>query len=612
MAGMPRPWIIFAGAWNDRVDRSARRRAWPLACPTPPWCWSAPCDAARPRCPQRARPRSGAATTQLPAHLQAADIGIIPYRREPFNDASCPLKLYEYLAAGLPVVASAVDVGWSRTATWCAAIDDVDGFADAVAAAGRPATCGPSVAPLAAAHSWDERASALLDALATASRRADTRRRRPEHTTTGRPSTSTGAAGAGAVEAAWCRALLVAWLGAQAVAGWKFANGTTYPVVGSAMFNGPPTGAGRDFMVPRVFAVTAIGRTARDGPAHVRAGAVRVAAVDQAPPRGRRRRPRPAVRPTSSPIVFHRPRADSAPPVVAIELWRVPALDEHLDHGRTDPDGDAVTASLAEDRRRDGGPGRRVDVEGVDAGSGSPRSRQRESGCCASGCSASCSSTSCCARRCRWRWATRPACSGTRSGRRGCSTRSASGHRTRGRSGPSRSSLLVVALRRDRRLALPAGRPRRRRAVPLLAVPRSVVGRDEARPRQPGARAAVPGDGGGERATLGRLAARRRVRRARRTMRDRPPPDAAEPSTNAAWAVRAIQVGLAILYFLSGLLQAALDRDRLDVGRHAAPGDPGQGVVRGDHRLGFWVLHHALAPRRCSRSSPCCGRSASR
>ena len=35
-------------------------------------------------------------------------------------------------------------------------------------------------------------------------------------------------------------ALLIICLGAQFFAGWKFANGQTYPIVGSAMFNGPP------------------------------------------------------------------------------------------------------------------------------------------------------------------------------------------------------------------------------------------------------------------------------------------------------------------------------------------------------------------------------------
>ena len=54
--------------------------------------------------------------------------------------------------------------------------------------------------------------------------------------------------------------VLVAWLGAQVVAGWKYANGRTYPIVGSAMFNGPPSGSGGDFMEPRVFAISASGQ----------------------------------------------------------------------------------------------------------------------------------------------------------------------------------------------------------------------------------------------------------------------------------------------------------------------------------------------------------------
>ena len=53
--------------------------------------------------------------------------------------------------------------------------------------------------------------------------------------------------------------LLVVWLGAQAIAGWKFANGETYPIVGSAMFNSPPIPGSDDFLVPRVFGVTTSG-----------------------------------------------------------------------------------------------------------------------------------------------------------------------------------------------------------------------------------------------------------------------------------------------------------------------------------------------------------------
>ncbi len=150
-----------------------------------------------------------------------------------------------------------------------------------------------------------------------------------QHTTTGRQHVT------GPRTARWMYAVsmfLVAWLGAQALAGWKFANGTTYPVVGSAMFNGPPSGAGRDFMVPRVFAVTATGErlemdqhTFALEPFEWRRWVKRnLEDVDDA--HAKRYADELA-------IVFHDARPDSPTPV-SIELWRVPALDEHLDRGR--------------------------------------------------------------------------------------------------------------------------------------------------------------------------------------------------------------------------------------------------------------------------------------
>jgi len=43
---------------------------------------------------------------EIPAYLQHADVGIIPFRRDRMVDSIHPIKLYEYLAAGLPVVAT--------------------------------------------------------------------------------------------------------------------------------------------------------------------------------------------------------------------------------------------------------------------------------------------------------------------------------------------------------------------------------------------------------------------------------------------------------------------------------------------------------------------------
>jgi hypothetical protein len=127
-------------------------------------------------------------------------------------------------------------------------------------------------------------------------------------------------------------AVLLAWLGAQAIVGWKFANGTTYPVVGSAMFNGPPNGAGRDFMVPRVYAVTASGaRIEMDQhtfglePFEWRRWIKRhLEDVDDAHAKHYAEQ---------LAVVFAGERPD-APVAATIELWRVPALDERLDHGR--------------------------------------------------------------------------------------------------------------------------------------------------------------------------------------------------------------------------------------------------------------------------------------
>ena len=126
--------------------------------------------------------------------------------------------------------------------------------------------------------------------------------------------------------------VLVSWLGAQAIAGWKFANGTTYPVVGSAMFNGPPNGSGRDFLVPRVYAIDASGdRTEMDQhtfgiePFEWRRWVKRhLEDADDA---------HATEFATQLVVVFVDERAD-APPPTAIEVWRVPASDDGLDRAR--------------------------------------------------------------------------------------------------------------------------------------------------------------------------------------------------------------------------------------------------------------------------------------
>jgi len=45
----------------------------------------------------------------LPAYLKGLDLGLLPLRLTPYTQAMFPMKFFEYLAAGLPVVATAID-----------------------------------------------------------------------------------------------------------------------------------------------------------------------------------------------------------------------------------------------------------------------------------------------------------------------------------------------------------------------------------------------------------------------------------------------------------------------------------------------------------------------
>ncbi|MGO9319789.1 MAG: glycosyltransferase [Solirubrobacteraceae bacterium] len=104
----------------------------------------------------------------LPDVLRAADAGLIPYARNELTASIFPMKVYEYLAAGLPVVATPLpalaNVPDVLTAT------DAEGIArlldEALAQDGPERRAARSRA--AAAHSWDRRLeeiAAAIDAL---------------------------------------------------------------------------------------------------------------------------------------------------------------------------------------------------------------------------------------------------------------------------------------------------------------------------------------------------------------------------------------------------------------------------------------------------------------
>jgi glycosyltransferase involved in cell wall biosynthesis len=104
--------------------------------------------------------------TRLPDVLRGADAGLIPYLRNELTGSIFPMKVYEYLAAGLPVVATPLpalaDVGEVASAPDAAGIATL--LDEALAADSPDARAARS--RLAAEHSWDRRLDEIAAAIA--------------------------------------------------------------------------------------------------------------------------------------------------------------------------------------------------------------------------------------------------------------------------------------------------------------------------------------------------------------------------------------------------------------------------------------------------------------
>ncbi|GAA1919400.1 hypothetical protein GCM10009775_09950 [Microbacterium aoyamense] len=74
------------------------------------------------------------AWTDVPAYLQHATALLVPHHVNDFTDSLDPIKLYEYLAVGRPVISTPV-AGFRSLAGPTITIADADGFPEAVAAA---------------------------------------------------------------------------------------------------------------------------------------------------------------------------------------------------------------------------------------------------------------------------------------------------------------------------------------------------------------------------------------------------------------------------------------------------------------------------------------------
>lgn len=107
----------------------------------------------------------GRTREELPAVLRGADAGIIPYARNPLTASIFPMKVYEYLAAGLPVVATPLPA--------IAGVAEVETAADAgemarlleAAMAGDEPARRAARSAAAAGHSWEARLEQIAAAI---------------------------------------------------------------------------------------------------------------------------------------------------------------------------------------------------------------------------------------------------------------------------------------------------------------------------------------------------------------------------------------------------------------------------------------------------------------
>jgi teichuronic acid biosynthesis glycosyltransferase TuaH len=106
---------------------------------------------------------------ELPAYLAAVGVGLVPYNHSPFNEASFPLKTLEYLAAGLPVVATDLPAIRWLDCPFIEVADTASNFANAVSRAldtPLDRRARQALQDFAGAHTWDVRATQFLQAMA--------------------------------------------------------------------------------------------------------------------------------------------------------------------------------------------------------------------------------------------------------------------------------------------------------------------------------------------------------------------------------------------------------------------------------------------------------------
>jgi hypothetical protein len=164
LATLPRPILGFAGGVGPAVDFTLIR-ALASAFPEGSVVMVGPHqqDVSTEQWPSNVHFLGPRPYEELPAYVQAFTIGLVPYVHNDWTRAVDPLKLLEYLAAGIPVVSTALPEA-KKYASALQLADGPEAFVQAVRAA--MATDGPEARAarmqVARGNRWEDRADAFL------------------------------------------------------------------------------------------------------------------------------------------------------------------------------------------------------------------------------------------------------------------------------------------------------------------------------------------------------------------------------------------------------------------------------------------------------------------
>ncbi len=182
MANLPRPVMGYVGVLNEKLDYELLRAValarpdWTIALVGPLSLYTQPHKADGLAGLPNVRLLGGVDVTQVPHHIKACDVCLLPYERNEWTRNIDSLKLYEYLACGRPVVATDIPAAHGFPGLVHVVRDAEEAVAAIeLALEERTPEHGRRRQAAVAGHNWDARVEQISELITEALQRTEAR-----------------------------------------------------------------------------------------------------------------------------------------------------------------------------------------------------------------------------------------------------------------------------------------------------------------------------------------------------------------------------------------------------------------------------------------------------